>query len=471
MKTYYKFRNSCLDTMPVGFYTGKDESDSVYTPARARMVAWCGNAGVHLCQVEGFGGMIFAVDPTAPPGDCIHPIAGSIVELVGLIIQCKHIGPILSAYQWSRELFNQRCQAIKPDFKTRSVLRALENTYCPPRISDPYNYIAALQDNFDYASLPLHKEYFEWCPIRPGTLSWDVGYGTAFADYCEKDKVGQELPVNRSTMWAGESWTVPAIYLCENGIVVDSYLEVSGAKMSAFRNKWANRIEDHLSIEDQMFRKLDDPLGIDVTGTLAVNDLVAPLRKSFTLIWNPLEENDWHSRRTLEHYGLDRNKGYLLRRECFRRKGKNPPIEYLNYALQAAPAAVPGQRFLAPRPGESLTFTDPSTGTEHTLTVVAQTREALHPNFLSNHPCCYTRLSFSLEPQIAPELFSVVDCDAGDPYEQSSETGSHPYLPGKVPSAGHSAVSSLRHQPAESITWRMIFRYKTRQDLFIPLLP
>lgn len=471
MKMYLKFRNSCLDTIPVGFYTGPGESTSVYTPSGARILAWARDQGVHLCQIEGFGDMVFAVDPAAPPGDCIHPIAKSILDFIGLVTACRHASVILNAYQWSRELFQQRQEAVKPDFKTRSVLRALENTYHPTRISDPYGYITELQNCFDYESLPLKQEYFEWCPVRPGTLSWDVGYGTAFADYCDKAKAGQELTVRKRFLWAGECWTIPAVYLCENGIVVDSYLEVPGEKMKLFREKWADQPLDLLSIEDRMFRKLDDPLGIEVTGGLMVNDQPAPLRKYFTLCWDPGTENDWHARRTLEHYGLDRNKGYLLRRECFRRKGKNPPIQTMFLSLQAAPAAVPGQRFLAPKPGESLSFTDPSTGLEHTLTVIAQTREALHPNFLSNHPCCYTRLSFSLEPQIDKELFSVVDSDPGDPYVQSTESTSYPYLPGKVPSAGHCAISSLRHQPAESITWRMIFRYKLRQDIQVPLLP
>ena len=73
MKMYYKFRNSCLDTLPVGFYTGKAEINSVYTPAGARILAWCGDKGIHLCQVDGFDEMIFAIDPNAAPGDCAFP--------------------------------------------------------------------------------------------------------------------------------------------------------------------------------------------------------------------------------------------------------------------------------------------------------------------------------------------------------------------------------------------------------------
>ena len=67
MKLYYKFRNSSLDTAPLGILTGSDTSSNVYTPSGARIIGWAEDMVVHFCQVEGFGGMVFVVDPNAPP--------------------------------------------------------------------------------------------------------------------------------------------------------------------------------------------------------------------------------------------------------------------------------------------------------------------------------------------------------------------------------------------------------------------
>ena len=233
--------------------------------------------------------------------------------------------------------------------------------------------------------------------------------------------------------------------------------------MIMYMQKWSKK--ENLSIEQQMLRKLEYPLSVDATGALSVNGKPTPLRKSYNLYWNPETENGWQQRRVLEHYGLDMEKGYLLRRECFLRKGKNPPIRNMELRLSAAPAQVPGDRFIAPKAGESVTFTHPATGLTHELTVIAQSREALDPNFLSNHPCCYTRLTFSLMPPISPELFRVVDCDPGDPYEGTIPSSN------KTPSAGHFATSSLRYTPAEQITWRMIFKKALRKDITTALLP
>ena len=80
MKLYHKFRNSSLDISLLGLFTGSEVSESVYTPTGARIVGWVQENGAHFCQIEGFGGMVFAVDPNATPGDCIHPVAASMTD-------------------------------------------------------------------------------------------------------------------------------------------------------------------------------------------------------------------------------------------------------------------------------------------------------------------------------------------------------------------------------------------------------
>ncbi len=468
---YHKFRRSSLDISPLGLITGPDESDSVYTPARYRIVAWGADLSFHFCQVEGFGDTVFAVEPSAPPGDCVHPVAKNLQDFIGLVIACADASLIARAYRLSSFLFDRQLANVRHTVRVKAVLRAVENNFHTAALENPYEYITAQQKTFSYDALPLRADYFEWCPIRPGMLRWDVGFGTGFADHCEKAAAGQELRLNRSVQWCNENWVIPSVYLCDNGIVVDSYLEVPGANMAKFQEKWGNRNIEQMSIEEQMRRKLEDPLGLEVRSALVVNEKPAPLKKVTELRWDPTLENDWHARRTLEHYGLDRNKAYLLRREHFLRKGKNPPIREMALTLMAAPVSVPGQRFIAPRAGEFMTFTHPATNQIHTLKVLAQTREALDPNFLSNHPCCYTRLSYILEPHIDSEMFSIVDCDPGDPFQASPESRMPALLSTKIPAGGHFALSSMRYTPAETITWRMIFRQKLRPDISVRLLP
>jgi hypothetical protein len=248
-------------------------------------------------------------------------------------------------------------------------------------------------------------------------------------------------------------------------------MEVPCEKIEDYLQKWGHIDPDQLSIEENMRRDLDDPLKMNAIGKLLVNGKEAPRRTVSSLIWNPKTENSWTARRTLEHYGLDREKGYLLRREAFLRKSTNPAIRNMDLILSAEPVSIPGERFIAPKNGETMTFTHPVSGKIHSLTVIAQTREALNPNFLKNSPCCYTRLSFTLDPQLNRDLFSIVDCDPGDNRNGIVNVPNSASLTGKIPSTGHSAMSSLRFAPAEQITWRMVFRQKTRPDVTVPLLP
>lgn len=472
MPMYAKFRNSSLDTSPIGLYCGQSRSDRVYTPVGARVIAWSTEIeGLHFCQVAGFGSLVFAVDPSAPPGDFVHPVARDMSDFISLILACRSVTAVALAYRWSKAYFNQQIASVKLSAKARSVLKALENSYrCTPAY-DPYNSIRTVQSTFDYASLPLHLDYFEWCPVRPGKPSWRVSYNTGFSDYCEKSAASREHSVTRHFRWGNENWCVPAVYLSDDSIVVDSYMEIPAQTLATHSAKWNHAPEDVLSIAQKITRDLEDPTKQSLQGILTVNNKSITARKAFQAVWYPQKENTWEVRRTLDHYGLDRETGYLFRRDCFLRKGQHNAIRTIEYTLSAEPVTVPGQSFLAPSAGKSIIFKHPDTQIPHTLTVISQLREALDPNFLSNHPCCYTRLHFTLTPPIHPSLFKVVDCDPGDPWTPTGEGPALPKLTDKTPAPGHCALSSLRYAPAEKIRWQMLFTRKMRQDIHVRLIP
>jgi hypothetical protein len=86
---------------------------------------------------------------------------------------------------------------------------------------------------------------------------------------------------------------------------------------------------------------------------------------------------------------------------------------------------------------------------------------------MSNDPCCYTRLNFSVDPPINRELLSVEDCDTAEGAVNLNTLRAS----GKLSGGGHNAVSSLRYIPADQITWRMVFKLKTRPDINVPILP
>jgi hypothetical protein len=452
MITYETFRQSCLDLSVLGL---QDQPQKKYTvPADTKVLAWLNDFAVYFCQKDAQGETVFAADPQGAVGEQLMPVAEDIAGFIGLLISCKDAALIAGAHQWSSFRFREQAAAIVPGMKASSVLRALQNIYHPPVISDPAGYM-----------LGLRKERMSTTEAAP----WSVGFDADFAQPCVKG--GKEVPVNRSLDAEGGTWNVPSFYLCEEGIVVDTYLEVSADSLAAFQKEWSDRSESSLSIGDRLQRYLDDPLTASVTGILTVNDKPLRCKNSFTAIWDPLGDNDAPVRQFLNHYKLDPDCGYLLRRYCFLRKGKHPQIRSMQLTLEGVPVMVPEESFTAQEAGMRFRFNHPSTGLEHIFTVLSVNKEALNPNFLTNHPCFYTRLTYTLEPSISPENFRIVDQKPSDFWEDYQDDPAAVIYADKKPDPGRYALSSLHYEPQDLVRWRMIFRRKIYKDLQLQLLP
>lgn len=472
MMLYKKFRNSSLDISPVGLYTGSAKSNLAQTPINAKIIAWSAHRnGLHFCHIPGLDNLVFAVDLTAPPGESIHPVANNLLDFIGLICRCGDVSLIADAYQWSSLYFEIKRTNQKISLKTSRVLKALENIYRPPFIKDAYRYIRELQTSFDYSRIPLDARFFKVSPLRPGASKWCVSFDAGFYDISEKNTETKKLTIDRQFQWQNERWCVPAIYLTEKGIIVDSYMEASKDKILTYMKTWENRNDDRLSTDEAIAKQHGNPLSFPAASTLLVNNKSVSSRNSHEIVWNPYTDNSWNVRKTLEYYDLDKNMGYIIRRDCFPYKKHFNTIRTIEFMLSAEPISVPSEHFTVPDAGQRISFTHPQTNIQHELTVISQSNEALEPNFLSNHPCCYTKMLYTLTPPIHKDLFKVVDADPGDPWYGESDEPTSLFYKINSPTGGYCAVSSLRYEPDKKINWQMIFKQKPCQDMLVRLIP
>jgi len=456
MISYETFRQSSLDLSALGLWDGPSVNTNNLTPKGAKVLAWLIDSPIHFFQMPGQGETVFAVDPNGLLSEQVLPVAEDIGSFIGLLICCKDAALIAGAYQWSSFRFQELITAVNPGMKARSVLRALENTYHPPVIQDPGTLMSQLR-----------KEFIISCKDK----DWSVEFDTDFYHAHSKEKQGKELPVNRNLPSDGVVWNVPSVYLCDDGIVVDACMEVPADRLENFHKDWGNRANESLSLADKLQRYLDDPLTAPVTGILTVNDKLLRCKGSFSAVWNPLEDNSGQVRRILRHYRLDPDRGYLFRRYCFLRKGKQPQIRTMQLTLEAMPVMVPDECFTVHKNGMRLRFVHPATGLEHTFTAVSLTNEALNPNFLTNHPCFYSRLTYTLEPSISPENFRVVDRVPGDYWDGYQDEPAAVIYADRKPDPGRYALSSLHYEPQTQVRWQMIFRRKLHKDIQLKLLP
>lgn len=482
MRDYYKFRASSLDTADVGLHTGAETSGSVFTPQNATVIGWAGDS--HFCFVEGFDETVFSVDPSAAPGEYVQPVAGSFSDFLGLLTACKDTLPIRQAYQWSRGRFEEFVNNRRPSMKQRSILRALENTYRPPVIPDPYAYIRSIQAKFDYSALPLHPDYSEHCAFRPGTLRWRVCLGEDFFPDPGEGRTCRETAVGRSFTLGDEEWSVPAIYTCDRGIVVDCIARICLDKVRRFTEKWTGLTEQNLTRQQQLELEAEQPFHTPVSAALKIGGNTLHNYTERTLRWNPLTDNHWPARKTAEHYGLDPENAWVIRRFTFSHKiKKDAVLTPLTMIIKPQPVKRPGSCFTVAGAGDSLEFTHPATGTVHTLTVEAYSREELDPNFLYDLPRHYTQMTYTIRPEPEENSVSIQDTLDNDPVRQVQ--GSVPDGAGIIGGAdgptavlvpfprgkrNQTAISALHYTPVSRVRWQLVFRERRGEDRTVPLL-
>ena len=158
--------------------------------------------------------------------------------------------------------------------------------------------------------------------------------------------------------------------------------------------------------------------------------------------------------------------------------------------LVSRPSAVYGMRFCVQGSGEEIVFTHPITGKEHRLTVCTyEDHELRWGNAPTASPVYFTEMNYTLSPELSGHQLQISD-------REKSVVGGHP-TPDKAGSDFESAIaviggadgptavcvgakqgtpeihavcSSLRSSQHTQITWQMIFREKTTEDLHVMLI-
>ncbi len=148
---YEKFRNSSLDASAVGLISDPEFRRYGVTPPGARVFAWGEVLGAHFCQRPDEQA-VCAVIPDGPDGSpLVYTVAEDLPSFLGLVIACRHTALLLRCAETTRAEFEAALRDTKPTMKQRSVLRALENIYHPPRITDPYGYMQSQKEKHTHA--------------------------------------------------------------------------------------------------------------------------------------------------------------------------------------------------------------------------------------------------------------------------------------------------------------------------------
>ena len=299
---------------------------------------------------------------------------------------------------------------------------------------------------------------------------WKVFFDGNFLGHPGKDHAGTEIRLDRQFEWAGYHWSVPAVYTCGKGLVVDFCMRVEAEDME---NSLCIDFNPQLELNGKIMRS-SHGCSVSFSGCLP-------------------DENDVEVKAVMEHYGLDVSYGWVISRNTFPWPVKyRPKIKMLSLIMEQQPVQIPGAHFKPHASGDSFTFKHPVSGMEYVLTVQKLEQQTIPQNRISSgrwiYPENYIAMSYTLSPE-PDERIVVCDCNESDrPREIVTDEADDSVIakfviiggadgPTMITVAGnsqeklHTVASSLHFEPIlDDIEWRIMFSVRQfEQEKFVLL--
>lgn len=278
--------------------------------------------------------------------------------------------------------------------------------------------------------------------------------------------------------WMDHAWLIPCCYIWNEGIVIDYCAEVPSGYVSAFIQQ-AAALDPHASADALDVLEKANPLHLSFTSSLNLPGGSSCHRVSgSSLSWIPEAllpqgvQPDLQAQAVLNHYQLNADKCWSLHRVAYAWPEDKPaPLSDFSLKLSAAPLEIPGPVFHTPEEC-SLTFVHPCTHTQHTLSILSLSDEAL-PTAQQNElvfPAHFCKMRYRIDPPLSETTCILRDTAPSDaPRTTEGSTCAFAASIGIIAGAdgptsvlvrdqdAHVACSSLHHIPVKQITWRLFF--------------
>ncbi len=500
---YQKFLKKEINLAPLGVAKHTDDITYFCTPKGANIIGWAGVDGIHYCFIRGFGEMIFAVSPMNIFPDYVHPIAENFSDFLRLLLSCGDCAVLEQAWQWDKAQFETFLKEYPPSDEQKAILSELAEKMNLTPLEQPWQYIKEVQSNFDYSKIKYTEDLYDldMNPDMP-TPEWKVWFeGGFWTNGKGHGHAGKEIPVGKHFEWANHDWIIPSMYSCSKGLVIDFCMKINPAEIESFMEKWDLNIENEayktFSTEEKMQLEQENPLSFDFSTILYLNRKELHQTHGYGLTWNPCVPSgyvrDIEAAQALEHYGLDADFGWIIRRFCYPwATKKKPEMKILSLSLIQQKMPVPGPHFQVKVQGDTFRFVCPIDKGEYTLTV-----QEYEPQILKmrddewEYPTHHYVMSYTITPELADGIMTITDCADSDRPIQKQQ---NPYYPVAVSSASvaviggadgptaiifggsstqgklRAACSSLHFDSVKDVEWRMIFHQKQFDDFLLKII-
>lgn len=323
---------------------------------------------------------------------------------------------------------------------------------------------------------------------RDRAMEWKVYYEPGSH---HEEQPGREVPINKTFSWGKQTWYLPAVYLCEKGLVMDLCVRGDIGEVKAFIEKWLpyELHPDRMSEELRELSQRENPLRADVRAALRCNGTLLRESRAQGNGWFPDScawdgwKNSAAARRLLEHYGLNKESPWSFTRIYFPWEGQEGPQELreLSLCLEARPVSFTAGRFEGAKEGREESFHHPLSGKVHALTVIETEKQELPETAREGceYPRTYLAMHYTVTPDLPREALRVLDRSQGDKVRKQTDDGPVAVLSsavGPIVRMGkehepRTAISSLYFELPEDLEWRIVLREKLLEDMEIRILP
>lgn len=130
-------------------------------PVNAKVIGFEGS--ILYCFLPEYGDMVFASNPESCADKNVYPLAENFRDFMRLVIACGSANPVEQIAWMSKKQFDQHLQnekSIRTGEQTELIKKLCEELKLSP-MSNPYEYVKALQMNFDDSKIQYSDEYYE----------------------------------------------------------------------------------------------------------------------------------------------------------------------------------------------------------------------------------------------------------------------------------------------------------------------
>lgn len=319
---------------------------------------------------------------------------------------------------------------------------------------------------------------------------------------------GREIRLGTGFTWKGRRWQIPAVYVCEEGLVADFCGRIEPEEIRAFYEKWSAGEEEAQSGEEREISGRDNPFCHAFRAEAYANEERMQTQMGCGAGWCPPAlrpeeeavscEADQAEELLIRTYGLDPESGWSFWRSSFAWRENAPKsLRTLEFTLTEDPLLIPGPHFRAEQgaAGQKVEFVHPATNRTCVLTVLGQEAQSLDAGELfqkleiESFPAHFQALHYQTEPELPDGELTVSDCVQSDQpvHREQTAAGSVAviggadgptsfFVAGKLPDTGthpkrRTAYSALHYEPEKTVEWKLTFqlRQDTKKEIRVEL--